>query len=62
MVSNIISFPRLVQDGGVEGHALIFSWDSTKISTSFWETIDRKTLEPIKKKKELRNPTSKNKR
>ena len=43
-------FQILVQDGGVEGHALISSCESTKITTSCLTTINRMTLEPIKKK------------
>ena len=39
-----------VQDGRVEGCALISSCESTKIATSYWTTIDRKTLEPTQKK------------
>ena len=34
----------------VEGHALIFSWESTEIKSSCWTTFDRKILEPTKKK------------
>ena len=49
-------FQILVQDGGV-GHALISSCESTKITTSCLTTINRMTLEPIKK----RYPTSKDK-
>ena len=37
---------RSVQDDRVEGPALIFSCQSTKIATSYWTTISRKTLEP----------------
>ena len=39
----------LVQDGGVEGCALISSWENTKITNSCWITIDRRTLEPTNK-------------
>jgi len=46
----------IVQYGRVEGHALI-SCKSTKIVTNCWITIDRRTLEPTKK----RYPTSKDK-
>ena len=47
----------LVQDGRVEGHALISSCKSIKIATSYWTTINRRMLEPIKK----RYPMSKDK-
>ena len=40
---------RLVQDGGVEGHALTPSCESTRITTNCWTIIDRKTLELTKK-------------
>ena len=39
----------LVQDGRVEGCALIFC-ENTKITTSCWTTIIRRMLEPTKKK------------
>ena len=45
------------QDGGVEGHALTPSCENTRITTSCWTIIDRKTLELTKK----RYPTSKDK-
>ena len=48
-----------VQDGRIEGHVLISSWESTKITTSYWTAINR-TLESTKKKK--RCPTCKNKK
>ena len=38
-----------VQDGGVEGHAIISSCKSTKIITSCWTAIDRRTSEPTKR-------------
>ena len=41
----------LFQDGELEVYALISSCESTKISTSFWTTIDRRTLESTKKKR-----------
>ena len=47
----------MVQDGRVEGRALISSWDNNKIPTSCWITMDRTMQEPIKKI----YPTSKNK-
>ena len=50
-------FQILVQDGGVEGHVLISSCESTKITTSHLTTINRMTMEPTKK----RYPTSKDK-
>ena len=39
----------LIQDGEVEGHALIFSWKNTKTTISCWTIIDRIILEPTKK-------------
>ena len=33
-----------------EGHALIFSCENTRITTSFWITIDKRILRPTKKK------------
>ena len=33
------------QDGGVEGHALTPSCESTRITTGCWTIIDRKTLD-----------------
>ena len=38
-----------VQDGGVEGHAISSSCKSTKIITSCWTTIDRRTSEPTER-------------
>ena len=46
-----------VQDGGVEGHALISFCERTKITTSCWTIINRRMLEPTKK----RYPMSKDK-
>ena len=40
---------RRNQDGGVEGHALTPSCENTRITTSCWTIIDRKTLELTKK-------------
>ena len=40
---------RLVQDDRVEGHVFIFSCENTKTVTSYWKTINRRTLEPMKK-------------
>ena len=45
------------EDGGVEGHALIYSCENSKITTLCWTTINRKMLDPTKK----RYPTSKGK-
>ena len=42
-------FRILVQDGGVEGHVLISSCESTKITTSRLTTINRMTVEPSRK-------------
>ena len=42
-------YGRLVQDGGVEGNAHI-SCESTKITTCYRKTTDRRTLELTKKK------------
>ena len=47
----------MVQDGRVEDPAFTSSFDSTKITTSCSTTIEKRTLEPIKK----RQPTSKGK-
>ena len=40
---------KYMQDGGVEGHVLIFSLRNTKIATSCWTTINRRIVEPTKK-------------
>ena len=40
---------RRNQDGGVEGRALTPSCKNTRITTSCWTIINRKTLELIKK-------------
>ena len=45
------------QDGRVEGCALIFPNENSKITTRCWTTIDRRMLDPTKKW----NPTSKGK-
>ena len=37
------------EDGGVEGRALTPSCENTRITTSCWTVIDRKTLELTKK-------------
>ena len=39
----------MVQNGGVEGRALIPSYESTGITTNCWTIIDRKTLELTRK-------------
>ena len=44
-----------VQDGGVEGHALISFCERTKITTTFWTTINRRMLEPTKNKYPMSN-------
>ena len=49
MYLRIIIYRLSVQDCGVEGHALISSCKSTKIITSCWTTIDRRTLKHTKK-------------
>ena len=51
----------LFQDGELEVYALISSCESTKITTSFWIAIDRRTLESTKKKKKKRYPIYKDK-
>ena len=38
-----------IQDGGVEGDALISYYESTKIAISCSTTIKRRTLEPTEK-------------
>ena len=38
------------QDGGVEGGALIFFCENSKTVTNRWTTIDRRMLDPTKKK------------
>ena len=43
-------YGRLVQDCGVEGNAHISSCESTKITTCYRKTTDRRTLELTKKK------------
>ena len=53
------------QDGGVEGHALIFSCEnSKKIATNHQTTIDRRMVDPTKKrfpKKDSSHPREKEK-
>ena len=46
-----------VLDGRVEVRVLISSCESTRIATTCWTTIDRRMLEPTKK----RHPMSKDK-
>ena len=48
------------QDGGVEGHVLISSCNSTKITTTYWTAINRRTLEPTKLK-DIPHPKTKEK-
>ena len=48
-----------LQDGGVEGHALIFC-ENSKITTRCGTTIDRRMLDPTKKK-DTPHPTAKEK-
>ena len=45
-------------DGEVEGSELIFSWEDSKITTLCWTTMDKRMLDPTKKK---RYPISKGK-
>ena len=49
----------LVQDGRVEVPVLISSWESTKIATSCWTTIDRGCWNP--QKKDASHPKTKKK-
>ena len=42
-------YRALNQDGGVEGRALTPSCENTRITTSCWTIINRKTLERTKK-------------
>ena len=42
---------RVWQDGRVEGYMLIFSWKISKVTTCCWTIINRRTLDPTKKKK-----------
>ena len=50
-ISTLENRSRLVlnQDGRVEGHALTPSCENTRITTSYWTIIDRKTLDLTKK-------------
>ena len=48
---------RVLQDGGVKGRELIFSCENSNITTYCWTTINRRMLDPAKK----RYPTSKHK-
>ena len=41
---------RSLQDGRVEGRVLTFSCENSKITTHCWTTVDRRMLDPIKKK------------
>ena len=51
------TWPTDIQDGEVEGHALIFSYENSKITTHGWTTINSRMLDPTKN----RYPTSKGK-
>ena len=44
-----VNLAGLNQDGRVEGRALTPSCENTRITTSCWTIIDRKTLELTKK-------------
>ena len=48
-----------VQDGGIEGHMLIFSCKNSKITTCCWTGINRKMLDPPKK--DIPHPRAKEK-
>ena len=48
--SNLRTGSRMGSRYRVEGRALIFSCQSTKIAISRWTTFDKKTLEPTKKR------------
>ena len=50
MLFKMYEYEVPVQDGEVEGHALISSCKNTKIATSCLITNDRWMLEPTKKK------------
>ena len=43
------SLTVFIQDGRVEGRALIFSSENSKIATNHWTTIDRRMLDSTKK-------------
>ena len=51
MLFKMYEYEVPVQDGEVEGHALISSCKNAKIATSCLITNDRWMLEPTKKKK-----------
>ena len=48
MIKELLS-KAVSEDGGVEGRALTLSSENTRITTSCWTVIDRKTLELTKK-------------
>ena len=43
------SLTVFIQDGRVEGHTLIFSFENSKIATNQWTNIDRRMLDSTKK-------------
>ena len=45
----------LRQDGRVEGCVLIFFCENSKITTCWWTTIDRRILDPIRKRFSMSN-------
>ena len=49
----LVDFWILFRYGRVEGRSLIFFCKNTKLATSCWTTIDRKMLEPTKKRDSL---------
>ena len=51
----MVNIVIVIEYGGVEGCVLFFSCKSSKITTCCWKTIDRRMLDPTKK----RYPTSK---
>ena len=42
--------PNQDTDGGLEGHAVIFCCENSKIATCCWKTINRRMLDPTKKR------------
>ena len=57
MILNKIVTTHCIADGRVEGPALIFSCENSKIATHCWTTVNRRMLDPTKE----RYPTSKGK-
>ena len=45
----LLHFPK-GWDGRVERHMLIFSWENSKITTHCWTFVDRRMLDPTKKR------------